>query len=159
MPRGAGSHFCAASCRPSPRKRSKSWGRWNIVGPYVSYGLFQTTEETCAKFGSDRFRNVDLYKVQTYKQTNKHSSLYIRLLGRQNLAHLRTSVASHTKWPLEVVRMSFTSDMTLVKVRSTLLGSSLELTSLEYGCTAVKFERIRSLLSSLDTVQSLFGIL
>jgi len=29
----------------------------------------------CAKFGSDRFRNVDLYKVQTNIQT----SLYIRL--------------------------------------------------------------------------------
>ena len=84
IPRGAGSYFCAASCRPSQRKRSKSWGRWNIVGPYVSYGLFQNTGETCAKFGSDRFRNVDLYKAQTnkhtYIQTNKHSSLYIRLL-------------------------------------------------------------------------------
>ena len=42
------------------------------MGPYVSYGLFQTTGETCAKFGSDRFRNVVLYKVQT----KKHSSLY-----------------------------------------------------------------------------------
>jgi hypothetical protein len=44
-------------------------GRWNIVGPYVSYGVFQTTGEMCAKFGSDRFRNVDLYKVQTNIQT------------------------------------------------------------------------------------------
>jgi len=35
------------------------------VGPYIPYGLFQTTGEMCAKFGSDRFRNVDLYKVQT----------------------------------------------------------------------------------------------
>ena len=35
------------------------------MGPYVPYGLFQTTREMCAKFGSDRFRNVDLYKVQT----------------------------------------------------------------------------------------------
>jgi hypothetical protein len=48
------------------------WGRWNIVGPYVSYGLFQTTGEMCAKFGSDRFRNVDLYKVKTNIQTNIH---------------------------------------------------------------------------------------
>jgi hypothetical protein len=32
-----------------------------------------------AKFGSDRFRNVNLYKVQTNKQTNKHSALYIWL--------------------------------------------------------------------------------
>ena len=39
------------------------------MGPYVPYSLFQTTGERCAKFGSDRFRNVDLYKVQTNKQT------------------------------------------------------------------------------------------
>jgi hypothetical protein len=42
------------------------------MGPYMPYGLFQTTGEMCAKFGSDRFRNLDLYKVQT----NIHSSLY-----------------------------------------------------------------------------------
>jgi len=39
------------------------------VGPYMPYGLFETTGEMCAKFGSDRFRNVDLYKVQTNIQT------------------------------------------------------------------------------------------
>jgi len=39
------------------------------VGPYIPYGLFQTTGEMCAKSGSDQFRNVDLYKVQTNKQT------------------------------------------------------------------------------------------
>jgi len=50
----------------------------NILGPYMPYSLFQTTGEMCAKFGSDRFRNVDLYKVETNIQTNKHSSLYIR---------------------------------------------------------------------------------
>jgi len=53
------------------------------VGPYIPYDLLQTKGETCAKFGWDRFRNVDLYKVQTNKQTNKKrkktiSSLYIR---------------------------------------------------------------------------------
>jgi hypothetical protein len=36
------------------------------VGPYIPYGHFQTTGEMGAKFGSDRFRNVDLYKVQTF---------------------------------------------------------------------------------------------
>ena len=35
----------------------------------MTYGLFQTTGEMCAKFGSERFRNVDLYKVQTNIQT------------------------------------------------------------------------------------------
>jgi len=52
------------------------------VGPYIPYGLFQTTGETCAKFGSNRFRNVDLYKVQTYIQTSffiyKISSLRVK---------------------------------------------------------------------------------
>ena len=32
------------------------------MGPYIPYGLFQTTGETCAKFGSDRFRNEKLRK-------------------------------------------------------------------------------------------------
>ena len=39
------------------------------MGPYIPYGLFQTEGETCAKFGSDRFRNVNLYKFHAYKQT------------------------------------------------------------------------------------------
>jgi len=38
--------------------------------PYIPYGLFQTKGEMCAKFGLDWFRNVNLYKVQTNKQTN-----------------------------------------------------------------------------------------
>jgi len=51
-------------------------GKVEYCGPIRIPGLFQTTGETCAKFGSDRFRNVDLYKVQT----NIHSFLYIILL-------------------------------------------------------------------------------
>jgi hypothetical protein len=43
------------------------------MGSYILYDLFQSTGEICAKFGSDQFRNVDLYKVQT----NIHLSLYI----------------------------------------------------------------------------------
>ena len=39
------------------------------MGPYIPYGLFQTTGEMCAKFGSDRLRNMDLYKVQTNIQS------------------------------------------------------------------------------------------
>jgi hypothetical protein len=84
LPHGDDSHYCVALCRPLQRKRSKRWGRWNIVGPYVSYGLFQTTRETCAKFGSDRFINVNLYKVQTNIQTfifiykiHTHTHIYI----------------------------------------------------------------------------------
>ena len=67
----------------SRQSTSKRWEIWNIVGPYIPYDLPQTKGVTCAKFGSDRSRNVDLYKFhtnkQTNKQTNKHSSLYIRL--------------------------------------------------------------------------------
>jgi hypothetical protein len=50
-------------------KRSK---RSRISGPYIPYGLFQTKGETCAKFDSDRFRNVNLYKFHTYLKTNKN---------------------------------------------------------------------------------------
>jgi len=48
------------------------------VGLYIPYGLFQTKGEMCAKFGSDWFRNVVLYKAQTNKQRNKLLALYIR---------------------------------------------------------------------------------
>ena len=47
------------------------------MGPYIPYGLFQTTREMCAKFGSDRFRNMDLYKVQTNIQTNQQTFIFI----------------------------------------------------------------------------------
>ena len=49
------------------------------MGPYIPYGLFQTTGETCAKFGSDRFRNVDLYKDL---QTNKQTFIFIYKISR-----------------------------------------------------------------------------
>jgi hypothetical protein len=54
--------------------------RLRILGPYIPYCLYQTKEETCAKFGSDRFRNVNLYKFRTYIHTNKQTNkpLYIR---------------------------------------------------------------------------------
>jgi hypothetical protein len=58
--------FCIVVGTRSRQNRSKRWERQNIVVPYIPYGLFQTTGEMCAKFGSDRFRNVDLYKVQTF---------------------------------------------------------------------------------------------
>jgi hypothetical protein len=55
--------------------------RSRISGPYVPYGLFQTKRETCGKFGSDRFRNVNLCEVHTYiqtdKQTNKRTFIFI----------------------------------------------------------------------------------
>jgi hypothetical protein len=52
----------------------------NIFGIYIPCGLSHTKGEMCAKFGSDRFRNVDLYKVQTNKNEQRTiSALYIRL--------------------------------------------------------------------------------
>jgi hypothetical protein len=38
-----------------------------MLGPYITFRLFQSKGEMCAKFGSDSFRNVNLYKVQTHK--------------------------------------------------------------------------------------------
>jgi uncharacterized protein YutD len=32
---------------------------------YITYNLLQAKENACANFGGDRFRKVDLYKVQT----------------------------------------------------------------------------------------------
>jgi len=49
----------------------------------------------CAKSGSNWFRNMDLYKVQTNKQTNKNEqktilALYIRLIkcSWKNVLHM-----------------------------------------------------------------------
>jgi len=78
----AGGHLRSTNLHSLPTKRSKMWESWNIVGPYIPYDLLQTKGETCEKFGSDRFRNVDLYKFHT----NKHSSLYVRLAGVRGVA-------------------------------------------------------------------------
>jgi hypothetical protein len=56
------------------RSRQKRSKMSNIVGPYIPHGLFQTKGKMCAKFGSDLFRNMNLYKVI---QKNKISVLYI----------------------------------------------------------------------------------
>jgi hypothetical protein len=71
--------LCPCLCSGPQRKRSQMSKRSRISGPFIPYGLFRNKGETCAKFGSDRFRNVNLYKFHTNKQTNKHSSLYTRL--------------------------------------------------------------------------------
>jgi hypothetical protein len=51
--------------------------RSRFSGPYIPYGLFQTKGEPCAKFGSNWFRNVDLYKVQKTNIENKQTFIYI----------------------------------------------------------------------------------
>jgi hypothetical protein len=41
-------------------------------GSIIAYGFFQTKGELYAKFGSEWFRNVNLYKVQTSTRTHTH---------------------------------------------------------------------------------------
>jgi len=60
----------------SAQHRARSWERrwerskrYKILGLYIPYSLFQTKGEMYAKSGWDQFRNMNLYKVQTYKQT------------------------------------------------------------------------------------------
>ena len=62
---------------PAPDKIGRKGGKGEILWAHT-YPTVSSRPRggLCAKFGSDWFRNVDLYKVQT----NKHSSLYIRFL-------------------------------------------------------------------------------
>ena len=41
-------------------------GKVEYCGSICTLGLFQTKGKMCAKFGSDRFRNANLCKVQTF---------------------------------------------------------------------------------------------
>ena len=78
-PPGFDPRTCAQDSALAPYEEGQKGRRGsNIFGPYIPYGLFQTKREMCAKFGSDRFRNVDLYKVQTNKQTNKQTNTNIK---------------------------------------------------------------------------------
>ena len=64
MPRGAESHFLRSIMQALATEKVE---KVDCCGSIRTLGLFQTTGETCAKSGSNRFRNVDLYKVQTNK--------------------------------------------------------------------------------------------
>jgi len=66
---GTSSHLLCTNRHSLQTKYVEKVGKLNIVGPYIPYDLLQTKGETCAKFGSDWFRNVDLYKFHTNKQT------------------------------------------------------------------------------------------
>jgi len=79
------------------RKRTQKVEEVKNSGPYIPYGLFQTKGEMCAKFGSDRFRNVNLYKFHTYKETNIH--LYI-----QGAAEITPTFVGVTAWAVEGVQ-------------------------------------------------------
>jgi hypothetical protein len=72
---GAGCHLLRTNRHSLPKNRSKMWGKLKYCGSILPCNFLQTKGEMCTKFGSDRFRNVDLYKFHTNKQTNIH--LYI----------------------------------------------------------------------------------
>jgi hypothetical protein len=57
---------------PLPKKKVKKVEKVKHFRTIHNLGLFQTKGEMYAKFGSDWFRKVNLYKVQTNKQANKH---------------------------------------------------------------------------------------
>jgi hypothetical protein len=63
---------------PAPDKIGRRGGKseimWAHTYPTVSS---RYTGVMCAKFGSDRFKNVDLYKVQTNIQTNKQTNIHL----------------------------------------------------------------------------------
>jgi hypothetical protein len=67
------------------RKTTKRSKRPNILGPHIPYGLLETKGEVCAKVGSHRFRNVDLYKVHT--QTNTLTFRFIYKIHTYKLIH------------------------------------------------------------------------
>jgi hypothetical protein len=65
--------------RSPPENDEKGKKGSEIVDPNIPYGLFQTKGEMCAKFGSDWFKNVNLYKVQTNTHTHTHTQTNIQL--------------------------------------------------------------------------------
>ena len=80
---GPAAMLCTGFCTGSWQKMTKMSKRVKYCGPYIPYDLLQANGDTCAKFRWDRFRNMDLYKVQTNKEISKKeqkpiSSLYIR---------------------------------------------------------------------------------
>jgi hypothetical protein len=64
-------------CARSPENDEKRSKGSKIVGSYIPYGLFQTKGELCAKFGSDWFRHVNLYKVQTHTHTDTQTNIQL----------------------------------------------------------------------------------
>jgi hypothetical protein len=59
--------YCHLDYVHAPRKTMK---KVKNCGSIHTLRFFQTKGEMCAKFGSDWFRNVNLYNVQTHTHTN-----------------------------------------------------------------------------------------
>jgi len=89
---------CAQDFALAPDRRGRKGKKGsNTEGPYIPYDVLQTKREKCAKFGWDRLRNVDLYKVQTNKHEQKNiSALYVRLL--QHCQTTRTELIYVLYW-------------------------------------------------------------
>jgi len=73
----AGIHLLSWNRHSLATKKVTKVGKVKKFGSIIPYGLFQTKGEICAKFGSDWFINVNLYKVQTHTQTNKQTFSFI----------------------------------------------------------------------------------
>jgi hypothetical protein len=73
----AGSHFVPRIRHSLPTINVKKIQKSNIFGRCMPYCLFQIKGEMCAKFGWDRFRNVNLYKVKTNIQLYVYMYIYI----------------------------------------------------------------------------------
>jgi len=72
----------AISCRgfgTLPDKEGQKGRKGQAFSDHTYPTVPSRPRERCAKFGSDCFGNVNLYKVQTNKLTNKLSAVYIRL--------------------------------------------------------------------------------
>jgi len=84
----AGTNFVSRIRHSIPAKKVKKIEEIKLFESYIPYGLFQTKGEKCANFGSDRFRNVNLYKVQTNKQTFRFIYKIVKVVLDRKLAHI-----------------------------------------------------------------------
>jgi hypothetical protein len=65
----------------------------------------------CAKFGSDRFRNVNLYKFHTYIQTNKQIFFFIYKICESGYQHTLDSTVpvNRSSFLPEITKTTFIS--------------------------------------------------
>jgi hypothetical protein len=89
----AGSHLVPMILQWPPKKKGPKVEEVKNFGSIHTLRSPPDQGETYAKFGSDRFRNMNLYKFYTNKQTDRHSSLYIRFHLNYR-PHVRTSNCS-----------------------------------------------------------------
>jgi hypothetical protein len=69
--------YCHPDYALATRKTTKKVKKLKNCGSVIPYGLFQAKGEMCAMFGSDLFRNVHLYKVQTHTHTHRQTNIQV----------------------------------------------------------------------------------